>query len=116
MDIRHGDVRDGDFMDNLVKGCDVIFHLAALIAIPFSYHSPRSYIDTNVTGTLNMLQAARQHSIENFIQTSTSEVYGTAKFVPITEKHPLQAQSPFPQAKLPQTRLPILFSHLFKHQ
>ena len=114
MDIRHGDVRDGDFMDDLVKGCDVIFHLAALIAIPFSYHSPRSYIDTNVTGTLNMLQAARRHNIESFIQTSTSEVYGTAQFVPITEKHPLQGQSPYSASKIAADQIAYSFFTSFQ--
>lgn len=114
MDIRHGDVRDGDFMDELVQGCDVIFHLAALIAIPFSYHSPRSYIDTNVTGTLNMLQAARRHNIERFIQTSTSEVYGTAQFVPITEKHPLQGQSPYSASKIAADQIAYSFFTSFQ--
>ena len=114
MDIRHGDVRDGDFMDDLVKGCDVIFHLAALIAIPFSYHSPRSYIDTNVTGTLNMLQAARRHNIESFVQTSTSEVYGTAQFVPITEKHPLQGQSPYSASKIAADQIAYSFFTSFQ--
>ena len=114
MDIRHGDVRDGDFMDDLVKGCDVIFHLAALIAIPFSYHSPRSYIDTNVTGTLNMLQASRRHNIERFVQTSTSEVYGTAQFVPITEKHPLQGQSPYSASKIAADQIAYSFFTSFQ--
>jgi NAD dependent epimerase/dehydratase len=83
-----------------MKGIDIVFHLAALIAIPFSYHSPDSYIDTNVKGTLNVLQAARDNNIERIIVTSTSEVYGTAKFVPITELHPKQPQSPYSASKI----------------
>ena len=114
IDIRHGDVRDGDFMDNLVKGCDIVFHLAALIAIPFSYHSPRSYIDTNLLGTLNMLQAARRHDVKKFIQTSTSEVYGTAQFVPITENHPLQGQSPYSASKIAADQIAYSFFTSFR--
>ena len=114
MDIRHGDVRDGDCMDDLVKGFDIIFHLAALIAIPYSYHSPRSYIDTNVTGTLNMLQAARRHNVERFVQTSTSEVYGTAQFAPITETHPLQGQSPYSASKIAADQIAYSFFTSFQ--
>jgi dTDP-glucose 4,6-dehydratase len=83
-----------------MEGCDVVFHLAALIAIPYSYHSPATYIDTNVKGTLNVLQAARELGVGKVVHTSTSEVYGTARFVPITEEHPLQGQSPYSASKI----------------
>ena len=105
MDIRLGDIRDGDFMDELTKGREVVMHLAALIAIPFSYHSPRSYLDTNAIGTLNIVQAARRHEVEQILHTSTSEVYGTAQFVPITEDHPLQGQSPYSASKIAADQL-----------
>lgn len=100
MEIFTGDVRDPFGVNTAAKDCDVIFHLAALIAIPYSYHSPSTYIDTNIKGTLNILQAARTHEIEKVIHTSTSEVYGTARFVPITEDHPLQGQSPYSASKI----------------
>lgn len=95
-----GDVRDPSQMRSVSKGIDTIFHLAALIAIPFSYQAPSSYIDTNVLGTLNVLQAALDCGVDRVIHTSTSEVYGTAKFVPINEEHPLQAQSPYAASKI----------------
>lgn len=95
-----GDIRDPNGVREAMKGCDIVFHLAALIAIPFSYHSPDSYIDTNVKGTLNIIQAARDHNIERVLITSTSEVYGTAQFVPITELHPKQPQSPYSASKI----------------
>ena len=95
-----GDVRDAFGIAAAMKGCDVVFHLAALIAIPFSYRSPGSYIETNITGTLNVLEAARQFDLSHVIHTSTSEVYGTAKYVPIDEDHPLQAQSPYSASKI----------------
>ncbi len=95
-----GDVRDPNGARTAVRGMDVVFHLAALIGIPFSYHSPDSYIDTNIKGTLNVLQACRDFNIERIIITSTSEVYGTAKYVPIDEKHPLQGQSPYSASKV----------------
>ena len=95
-----GDVRDHNGVKNAMKDCDVVFHLAALIAIPFSYHSPSTYVDTNINGTLNIMQAARDLDISKVIHTSTSEVYGTAKFVPITEEHPLQGQSPYSASKI----------------
>jgi nucleoside-diphosphate-sugar epimerase len=88
-----------------MKGCDVVFHLAALIAIPFSYHSPDSYIDTNIKGTLNVLQAARKLGTERVLITSTSEVYGTAQYAPIDEKHPFQGQSPYSATKIGADRL-----------
>ena len=95
-----GDIRDTNGVREAVKGCDAVIHLAALIAIPYSYHSPETYIDTNIKGTLNILQAAREFNIHRLIHTSTSEVYGTAKFVPITEEHPLQGQSPYSASKI----------------
>lgn len=104
-----GDIRDGDHITDLVKGCNAVLHLAALIAIPYSYSSPRSYLETNVIGTLNVLQAARAHSIEKVIHTSTSEVYGSAKFVPITEEHPLIGQSPYAASKIAADQLAYSF-------
>ena len=95
-----GDIRDPNGVREAMKGIDIVFHLAALIAIPFSYHSPDSYIDTNVKGTLNVLQSARDHNVKRVIVTSTSEVYGTAQFVPITEIHPKQPQSPYSASKI----------------
>ncbi len=100
LDIFAGDVRDPFGVKKAMEGVEVVFHLAALIAIPYSYHSPASYIDTNVTGTLNVVQAARELGVKKVIHTSTSEVYGTAKFVPITEEHPLQGQSPYSASKI----------------
>jgi NAD dependent epimerase/dehydratase len=95
-----GDIRDPNGVRTAMKGIDVVFHLAALIAIPFSYHSPDSYIDTNVKGTLNIVQAAKDLGVERVLVTSTSEVYGTAQFVPITEQHPRQPQSPYSASKI----------------
>jgi NAD dependent epimerase/dehydratase len=95
-----GDIRDPNGVREAMKGIDTVFHLAALIAIPFSYHSPDSYIDTNVKGTLNILQAARDNHVKRVLVTSTSEVYGTAQFVPITELHTKQAQSPYSASKI----------------
>lgn len=95
-----GDIRDPFGVNTAARDCDIIFHLAALIAIPYSFHSPATYIDTNIKGTLNIMEAARTHHIEKVIHTSTSEVYGTAQFVPITEKHPLQGQSPYSASKI----------------
>lgn len=95
-----GDVRDPFGVKNAMTGCESVFHLAALIAIPYSYHSPASYIDTNVTGTLNIVQAARELGVSKVVHTSTSEVYGTAKIVPINEDHPLQGQSPYSASKI----------------
>jgi NAD dependent epimerase/dehydratase len=92
-----------------MRDCDVVMHLAALIAIPYSYHSPATYIDTNVTGTLNVLQAARSLGVRRLIHTSTSEVYGTARFVPITEEHPLQGQSPYSASKIAADQLAYSF-------
>jgi NAD dependent epimerase/dehydratase len=95
-----GDIRDPNGVREAMKGVDIVFHLAALIAIPFSYHSPDSYIDTNVKGTLNIIQAARDNQVRRVLVTSTSEVYGTAQFVPITELHPKQPQSPYSASKI----------------
>lgn len=109
-----GDIRDPHSVREAVKGCDVIMHLAALVAIPFSYQSPGSYIDTNVKGTLNILQAARDFDVQKIVQTSTSEVYGTARFVPITEEHPLQGQSPYSASKIGADQLALSFYCSFK--
>lgn len=100
IEIFSGDVRDPNGVRAAMKGVDVVFHLAALIAIPYSYHSPDSYIDTNVKGTLNIVQAARDLNVERVLVTSTSEVYGTAQYVPIDEKHPRQPQSPYSASKI----------------
>lgn len=95
-----GDVRDPNGVRVAMNGCTIVYHLAALIAIPYSYHSPDSYIDTNVKGTLNVLQAARDLNVKRVLVTSTSEVYGTAKYVPIDENHPRQPQSPYSASKI----------------
>lgn len=100
IEIFTGDIRDPNGVRTAVKDVDVIFHLAALIAIPYSYHSPDSYVDTNIKGTLNVLQAARDYKIKKILVTSTSEVYGTAQYVPIDEKHPRQGQSPYSATKI----------------
>lgn len=108
-----GDVRDLQSIKHAAKDCDVIFHLAALIAIPYSYIAAESYIDTNVKGTLNVLQVARDFNIEKVIHTSTSEVYGTAQTVPITEQHPLNAQSPYAASKIAADQLALSFYAAF---
>ncbi|MDH5694730.1 MAG: SDR family NAD(P)-dependent oxidoreductase, partial [Gammaproteobacteria bacterium] len=95
-----GDIRDPNFCRSLTKDVNIVFHLAALIAIPYSYAAPDSYVDTNVRGTLNVCQAALESGCKRVIHTSTSEVYGTAKYVPIDEKHPLQPQSPYSASKI----------------
>jgi NAD dependent epimerase/dehydratase len=104
-----GDIRDPHGVKTAMKDCDAVLHLAALIAIPFSYHSPDAYVDTNVKGTLNVLQAARELGVSRIIHTSTSEVYGTARFVPITEEHPLQGQSPYSATKIAADQLAYSF-------
>ena len=104
-----GDIRDPHGVREAMKGCDAVLHLAALIAIPYSYHSPDTYVDTNVKGTLNVLQAARELDIKRVVHTSTSEVYGTARFVPITEEHPLQGQSPYSATKIAADQLAYSF-------
>ena len=104
-----GDIRDPHGVKEAMKGCDAVLHLAALIAIPYSYHSPDTYVDTNVRGTLNVLQAARELGVKKVVHTSTSEVYGTARFVPITEEHPLQGQSPYSATKIAADQLAYSF-------
>ena len=100
LDVFSGDIRDPHGVRLAMQGCDLVLHLAALIAIPYSYHSPDTYVDTNVKGTLNVVQAARELGVQRVVHTSTSEVYGTARFVPITEEHPLQGQSPYSASKI----------------
>jgi len=114
LDVFAGDVRDPNGVRQAMAGCDVVLHLAALIAIPYSYHSPDTYIDTNVKGTLNIVQAARDLGVERVIHTSTSEVYGTARFVPITEEHPLQGQSPYSASKIGADQIAISFFNSFE--
>lgn len=113
LEIFSGDIRDPHGVRTALQGCDVVFHLAALIGIPFSYHSPDSYVETNVKGTLNVLQAARELGVEKIIHTSTSEVYGTAQLVPISENHPLQAQSPYAASKIAADQLALSFYRSF---
>ena len=100
LEVFAGDIRDQGGVRAAMKGCDVVLHLAALISIPFSYHSPEAFVDTNVKGTLNVVQAARDLGVSRVVSTSTSEVYGTARFVPISEEHPLQGQSPYSATKI----------------
>jgi NAD dependent epimerase/dehydratase len=104
-----GDIRDPNGVRTAMKDCDAVLHLAALIAIPYSYHSPDTYIDTNVKGTLNVVQAARDLGVRKVVHTSTSEVYGTARFVPITEEHPLQGQSPYSASKIGADQIAMSF-------
>ena len=109
LDVFAGDIRDPHGVKTAMKGCESVLHLAALIAIPYSYHSPDTYIDTNIKGTLNVLQAARELSVKRVVHTSTSEVYGSARFVPITENHPLQGQSPYSATKIAADQLAYSF-------
>jgi NAD dependent epimerase/dehydratase len=109
LDVFLGDIRDPHGVRTAMRGCDVVMHLAALIAIPYSYHSPDTYVDTNIKGTLNVLQAARDLQVERVVHTSTSEVYGTARFVPITEDHPLQGQSPYSASKIGADQMALSF-------
>lgn len=109
LDIFSGDIRDPHGVKTAMKGCDIVLHLAALIAIPYSYHSPDTYVDTNIKGTLNIVQAARELEVGKVIHTSTSEVYGTAQFVPITEAHPLQGQSPYSASKIGADQIAMSF-------
>ena len=113
VEIFAGDIRDPNGVREAMKGCDAVFHLAALIAIPFSYHSPDTYVDTNIKGTLNVLQAARDLGTRRVFVTSTSEVYGTAQYVPIDEKHPYQGQSPYSATKIGADRLSESFYRSF---
>lgn len=108
-----GDIRDPHGVKTAMQGCDAVLHLAALIAIPFSYHSPDTYVDTNVKGTLNVLQAARELGLKKVVHTSTSEVYGTAQYVPINESHPLQGQSPYSASKIGADQIAYSFHTSF---
>lgn len=108
-----GDIRDPHGVKTAMQGCDAVLHLAALIAIPYSYHSPDTYVDVNVKGTLNVVQAARELGVSKVVHTSTSEVYGTARFVPITEEHPLQGQSPYSASKIGADQIALSFHASF---
>ena len=113
IDVFAGDIRDPHGVDKAVEGQEVVLNLAALIAIPYSYHSPDTYIDTNIKGTLNVLQAARRHNVSRVVQTSTSEVYGTAQYIPIDEQHPLHPQSPYAASKVGADQLALSFHASF---
>jgi len=113
LDIFTGDVRDSHGVRTAMEGCDTVLHLAALISIPYSYHSPAAYVDTNVKGTLNVVQAAQDLGVKRVVVTSTSEVYGTAQFVPITEEHPLQGQSPYSASKIGADQIALSFHRAF---
>jgi len=108
-----GDIRDPHFCKHITQDIDIIFHLAALIAIPYSYVAPDSYVDTNIKGTLNICQAAKENGVQRLIHTSTSEVYGTAQYVPIDEKHPMQPQSPYSATKIAADAMAISFYNTF---
>lgn len=114
IEVFSGDIRDAYGVKEAMKSCEAVFHLAALIAIPFSYHSPETYVDTNIKGTLNILQAARELDVSRVLVTSTSEVYGTAQYVPIDEKHPFQGQSPYSATKIGADRLAESFYRSFE--
>jgi NAD dependent epimerase/dehydratase len=114
LDVFAGDVRDPHGVRAAMKGCDVVYHLAALIAIPYSYHSPASYVDTNVSGTLNIVQAARDLGVRRVVHTSTSEVYGTARYVPIDEEHPLVGQSPYSASKIGADQMALSYFRSFE--
>ena len=113
MEVVQGDIRDSEVVDRAVAGCDVVFHLAALISVPYSFQAPESFIETNVRGTLNVLQGARRSGRTLMVQTSTSEVYGTPSEVPIRETHPLQAQSPYAASKIAADKLAQSFFHSY---
>ncbi|MCM1163908.1 MAG: GDP-mannose 4,6-dehydratase [Muribaculaceae bacterium] len=113
LEVVTGDVRDPRLCEEIARGCSVIYHLAALIAIPYSYSAPDSYVDTNVKGTLNMLKAAQQSGAKRIVVTSTSEVYGTAQYVPIDEAHPRQPQSPYSATKIGADAMALSFWHSF---
>lgn len=114
IEIVSGDVRDPHFCKHITKDVDIVFHLAALIAIPYSYVAPDSYVDVNVKGTLNIVQAAKENGVSKVIHTSTSEVYGTARYVPIDEKHPLQPQSPYSASKIGADAMAMSFYNAFE--
>ena len=113
IDVVLGDIRDYDSVNDVMKGCDTVFHLAALIGIPYSYVSPLAYIRTNIEGTYNVLESARQLGLRNILITSTSETYGTAQYVPIDEKHPLVGQSPYSASKISADQLAISYYRSF---
>lgn len=113
LDVFAGDIRDPHGVRQAMQDCDFVLHLAALIAIPYSYHSPDTYVDTNIKGTLNVVQAARQLGVQKVLHTSTSEVYGTARAVPITEDHPLMGQSPYSASKIAADQIALSFYHSF---
>jgi NAD dependent epimerase/dehydratase len=113
IEVLNGDVRDPHYCKHITKGVDVIYHLAALIAIPYSYVAPDSYVDTNIKGTLNICQAALDNQVQRVIHTSTSEVYGTAQYVPIDEKHPMQPQSPYSASKIAADAMAMSFYNAF---
>ncbi len=113
LEVISGDVRDPFFCNEIVKGMDAVYHLAALIAIPYSYHAPQSYVETNITGTINICKAALDHNVKKVLHTSTSEVYGTAKYVPINEEHPLQPQSPYSASKISADAMAMSFYNAF---
>lgn len=114
IEVLNGDVRDAHYCKYITKDVDIVFHLAALIAIPYSYVAPDSYVDTNVRGTLNICQAAKENGCSRVIHTSTSEVYGTAQYVPIDEKHPVQAQSPYSASKIGADAMALSFFNAFE--
>lgn len=114
LEVVSGDVRDPHFCREITRGIDIVFHLAALIAIPYSYQAPQSYVDTNVLGTLNICQAALENGCRRIIHTSTSEVYGTAQYVPINEEHPLQPQSPYSASKIGADAMAMSFHNSFE--
>lgn len=114
LDVFAGDIRDSNGVREAARGCTAILHLAALIGIPFSYHSPATYVDTNIGGTLNVVQAARDLGLEKVVHTSTSEVYGTAQFVPISEDHPLQGQSPYSASKIGADQIALSYYRSFE--
>lgn len=113
LDVFSGDIRDAFGVKEAMKGCTHVLHLASLIAIPYSYHSPATYVDTNINGTLNIVQAARELGVEKVVHTSTSEVYGTAQYVPIDENHPLQGQSPYSASKIGADQMALSFYRSF---
>jgi NAD dependent epimerase/dehydratase len=114
IEVFSGDVRDPNGVRTAMEGCEMVFHLAALIGIPYSYHSPDSYVDTNIKGTLNILQAARDYNVNRVVVTSTSEVYGTAQYVPIDERHPFQGQSPYSASKIGADKIAESFYRSFE--
>jgi NAD dependent epimerase/dehydratase len=113
IEVLSGDIRDPHYCKHITKGVDIIFHLAALIAIPYSYVAPDSYVDTNIKGTLNICQAALENGVKRILHTSTSEVYGTAQYVPIDENHPLQPQSPYSASKIGADAIAMSFYNAF---